>query len=263
MIRFHLLTLALFQLILTVSTPLAQGGSATREALTSNYFSAPLEVTNLKVQGDADADTLEWCSNVITQTFALLPAEHTAAVEDLTLTFDPEARRGLGGDNRVVIRCVDMTEEELTAVLIHEVGHVVDTGLLEDDEGAATEFLDRGQIVYAADLSLPFYELSWQNADDWDGSTWDFVSGYARSNPYEEFAESYVMYVLHGELFRVYAETNDQLAEKYDYFKELFDGFEYDVPEITSKGAYVRVYDVTRLDFDLESFLVLRGLGDS
>jgi hypothetical protein len=200
----------------------------------------------------------------VAQTLATLPAEHASAVHNLTLTFDPDARRGLGGDNTVVLRCVNMTAQELVAVLIHEIGHTVDTGLIETESGEATLFLDRGTPVYDTDPSLEFYSASWIDEETWYGSKWNFVSGYARSNPYEEFAESYVLYVLNGQLFRKYATEKPVLAEKYDYLKEVvFEGLEYDLPQTTSKGATTRVYDVTRLDFDLESFLALRGQEDS
>lgn len=262
---FRLSIIALFQLILIFSTPLFLGNEAApREALTSIFFSAPLEVSNLEVQGEATAETLEWCSNLIAQTFAILPAEHTAAIHHLILDFNPEARRGLGGDNTVIIRCVNMDEQELMAVLIHEVGHVVDTGLLKTDTGAASAYLDRGQTVFDTDLSIPLYSFNWVNSENWVGAKSDFVSGYARSNPFEEFAESYAMYVLNGQLFKEYAALNSNLSAKYDYLKDVvFGGFEYNLPKTTQKGASTRVYDITRLDYDLESLLTLRESNDS
>lgn len=263
---FRLSVIALFQLILTVSTPLVfSNESAPREALTSNFFSAPLEVSNFEVQGEATAETLEWCSNLVTQTFALLPAEHVTSVHHLILDFDPEARRGLGGDNTIILRCVGMDEKELIGVLVHEVGHVVDTGLLETDTtGTATTYLDRGQIVFDTDPSVPFYSFNWIDSENWLGEKADFVSGYARSNPYEEFAESYAMYVLNGQLFKEYADENPTLRGKYDYLKDVvFSGFEYELPKTTTKGAFERVYDITRLDYDLESLLALRESNDS
>jgi len=218
------------------------------------------------VAGTYDAETLEWCTELITDVLTILPEEHANAIHDLTLSFDSSARRGLGGDNTVILRCVDMNPEELVAVLVHELGHVVDTGLLDPfGPGEKTAFLDRGQPVLDTDPSFQYYSASWADSEKRTGSKWEFVSGYARTNPFEDFAEAYAAYVLHGPLFRFYAEENEVLAEKYNYLKmTVFNGIEFDfASETTSKGTYERVYDMTRLDFDLESFLALRGLEDS
>ncbi len=269
MIRFRLLSLALSQLILlSASVPFSGTISASsREALTSNFQSAPVDSTELyQVAGTADAETLEWCTEFVTDVFTILPENHTAAATNLILSFDSEARRGLGGDHTIILRCVNTTPEELVAVLIHELGHVVDTGLITStDEGEISPFVDRGRVVLDSDPSVQFYTASWADSESLTGSKWDFVSGYSRTNPFEDFAEAYTAYVLHGPLFRDYAELNEVLAEKYNYLKTtVFDGVEFDFAlETTSKGVYERVYDMTRLNFDLESFLALRGSKDS
>ncbi len=216
--------------------------------------------------------SLEWCQNVVTRTLSVLPKEHIQAIHSLTLSFDPTMRRGLAGGNTLIIRCVDISEKELAAVLVHEVGHVVDTGLLHaSSSDKKTSFADRGQTVYSTDPSVRLYAVSWEDNRSFTGQNIDAVSGYSLSNPYEEFAETYAMYVLHGRLFRAYAGNNLKLDQKYRFMKnEVFDGNEYDLgppprrgkrealPESTEVNRRAhRAYDVTRMDFNLESFWAL------
>mgnify|MGYP001608498756 CR=1 FL=1 len=215
---------------------------------------------------------LSWCENAVARTLSVLPKEHIQAIHSLTLSFDPTMRRGLAGGNTLIIRCVDISEKELAAVLVHEVGHVVDTGLLHaSSSDKKTSFADRGQTVYSTDPSVRLYAVSWEDNRSFTGQNIDAVSGYSLSNPYEEFAETYAMYVLHGRLFRAYAGNNLKLDQKYRFMKnEVFDGNEYDLgppprrgkrealPESTEVNRRAhRAYDVTRMDFNLESFWAL------
>lgn len=225
----------------------------------------PYKVQPLATTASPDPAQLAWCENAVARTLAVLPQEHVQAIHNLTLSFDPTLRRGLAGGNTLIIRCVNISEKELTAVLVHEVGHVVDTGLLHaSSSDKKTSFADRGQSVYSTDPSVRLYAVSWEDNRSFTGKNHDVVSGYSLSNPYEEFAETYAMYVLHGRLFKAYARTNRALDKKYRFMKnEVFDGKEYDLgaeplPQSNevNRRAY-RAYDVTRLDFNLESFWAL------
>ncbi|MDD5624046.1 MAG: hypothetical protein PHI23_05060, partial [Candidatus Peribacteraceae bacterium] len=45
----------------------------------------------------------------------------------------------------------------------------------------------------------------------------DFVSGYAATDPFEDFAESMIYFVLHRDDFRSRAATNKALAAKFQF----------------------------------------------
>ncbi len=254
MFRFSVIGLALLQFVfgLTTHSPSEATYSAAQDSET------------------ATTETMEWCESLVDQAFAVLPKEHVDAIHNLTLSDDSTMRRGLAGGNTMILRCVNTNEKELVAVLAHELGHIVDTGLLQaPTTDYRTSFVERGKIVYSSDPSVPMYSVSWEDSRSFtdDARARDFISGYAMSNPYEEFAETYAMYVLHGPLFRFYAAHNRTLAEKYEYMKEVvFEGVEFNfAPEALPKIREVnrRTYDVTRLDYSLESFLTLRETGDS
>ncbi|MDR1944677.1 MAG: putative zinc-binding metallopeptidase [Candidatus Peribacteria bacterium] len=47
----------------------------------------------------------------------------------------------------------------------------------------------------------------------------DFVSGYAMTNKYEDFAETFTYYVLHNSDFLEKSKNSSILKQKYDYFR--------------------------------------------
>jgi hypothetical protein len=81
----------------------------------------------------------------------------------------------------------------------------------------------------------------------------DFVSGYAMTDPFEDFAESFNFYVLHGADFRAIANESTVLAKKYDFLKDkVFSGLEFESGRNTKDEK--RVWDTTLVEFDLEEF---------
>jgi hypothetical protein len=223
------------------------------------YASAPQKLSlPYHTSGTVDATILAHCEDVIARTFSVLPKAHVDAVEYLTLSFDPTLRRGLAGGHTMILRCVNISDEELVAVTVHELGHIVDTGYLQGSiDGEKTTFDDRGKLVYSDDPSFQFYSISWEDSRSFTGSSTDVISGYSQELVFEEFAESYAAYILHGNLFHFYGARNEALNAKYQFLKdEVFEGKEYDLPEKLPRilESEQRDYDITRRDFDLELF---------
>ena len=213
----------------------------------------------LSIEGDAEISDVGTCMAAVYQTMEVLPAEHVEALNDLTLVFEEGVSRGQAGGDMMRLRCVDMTESELVAVFIHEMGHVVDTGMLESEyyAEAADGFWDGRKPVYSDDLSVDYYGISWLSNIEYgdEVSEHSFVSGYAGTDPFEDFAESYLMYVLHGESFKYMAQFDEDLAVKYEFMRNyIFDGVEYVGIDLNQADPYGRVFDANLLEFDLEKF---------
>jgi hypothetical protein len=84
----------------------------------------------------------------------------------------------------------------------------------------------------------------------------DFVTGYAKTDPFEDFAETYNFYLLHGAQFKEMAKTNKQILRKYLYMKYyIFAGKEYNNDPYTSVLTAARYYDSTRLTYDPGKFV--------
>lgn len=139
----------------------------------------------------------------------------------------------------------NMTVSELLAVWIHEFWHFYDLYILEKK--------------VSLDISDYFYYISW----DWVSAikAWleqkDFVSWYAMTNKYEDFAESFTYYILHNSDFYKKSEDSLVLKQKYDYFSRFVfrnDEFKTDNYKITTEiKNYYR--DITKVEFSLENLL--------
>jgi len=204
--------------------------------------------------------SLKHCESLVYRTLESLPQEYVKGLKNLTLYFNDDGRRGLGGGGTIILRCQNVGDEELVGVLVHEMGHITDTGVLNGSAPSGDSgFLDGSNPVYKDDPSVEFYSIDF-NSDSKlksDASELDFVSGYAMTDPYEDFAESYAYYVLHGDEFRELVKSNVALQKKYDYLKtQVFNGKEYYNGSGKAVSTNVRQYDVTVLPYDLQKFFV-------
>ncbi len=137
------------------------------------------------------------------------------------------------------------TESESLKVFAHELGHVVDL-----------QFLVPGKIL--SDPSDSFYEISWVDMTTKKPkmALSDFVSGYAMTNKYEDFGESFNYYLFHNSDFAKRAKLSKSLQAKYAFFqKKVFlsqefigTGFEMDpIPKYT--------WDTTKIPIALNKYL--------
>ena len=143
-------------------------------------------------------------------------------------------------------------EDELISVFVHELGHIVDLGTLKNTSGGQSEFRDGKTPIFKNDISLKFYRISWKNSKERKETATraDFVSGYSLSSPFEDFAESYLFYRLHGEKFRQIAKKSNALQKKYDFMKQyVFENKEFQKGKVTP-FAHGVIWDSTLLDID-------------
>ncbi|MFC1810700.1 putative zinc-binding metallopeptidase, partial [Patescibacteria group bacterium] len=116
--------------------------------------------------------------------------------------------------------------------------------------------------IYNDDPSLRFYKLSWNNENEMkEGSVKaNFVTGYAMTDPFEDFAETYNYYILHGSQFKQMAKYDKTLRRKYIYIKYfVFEGQEFDYDPYNETVNGWRNYDSTLLNYDYETFLRSEG----
>jgi len=211
-----------------------------------------------KADSISTESSLNHCKSLVYQTLNSLPEKHVNHLEDLTLYFS-DGRRGLAGGSTLILRCSDISDQELTSVLVHEMGHVVDTGLNTGSSSAGkSKFMDGNTPVYQNDLSLRFYQINWENSEKLKDSAKaeDFVTGYAMTDPFEDFAETYNFYVLHGAQFKEMTKENRQLQRKYLFMKYfIFRGQVFDNDPYTEVAYNARAYDATMIDYDRNKFI--------
>lgn len=138
-----------------------------------------------------------------------------------------------------------ISREELVSLFIHEFAHYFDIKYFEK------------QVLF--DVSDRFYEISWDNTKtlkSWS-QKWDFVSGYAMTNKYEDFAETFTYYVLFNNDFRQKKQNSIQLQQKYAFFeKYVFRNDEFKKTNFRSDVQLADYYrDTTKIKISLQNFL--------
>ncbi|MBI5412798.1 hypothetical protein HZA42_00440 [Candidatus Peregrinibacteria bacterium] len=233
---------------------------------TDQYYAAQLDKlgiilhpgTEHREDSKPTAATSRKCKSLVYQTLMKLPAEQRNQLSDLTLFYTEDGRRGLGGSGSIVLRCLNVTDAELVSVFTHEMGHIVDGSYLEGSaDGSASGFFDFDEPVKIDDPSSEFYKISWDSESKVkdDAVDLDFVSLYAMSDPFEDFAETYAYFRLHGPEFRKLLNSSSMLQEKYEFMKnDVFGGEEFGGIK-KNLNIWERDYDVTVLPFSLRTFL--------
>jgi hypothetical protein len=215
----------------------------------------------IEIRGTTNQE-LEVCASITKQGLNQL-AEYLPTLERVIIHNDETMRRGLSNAKVIYMRCLQDAEEYLN-VLVHEAGHVVDLGYLKGTNSASdTNFDDFGTKIKTDDPSFKFYNIAWENNTVLRDSVTPtgFASIYGSSDPFEDFAESFMMYVRYGDIFYQIAENNDLIGQKYQFMKsEVFNGLEFrdeqaENSEIVKQLEKDLVYDATRIPYKLEEFL--------
>ena len=204
-------------------------------------------------------ESMRVCNDIIYSAMAALPAEHTEKLRDLTLFYTEDGRRGLGGNGEIIVRCDNVDNYELAAVFVHEMGHITDGSYLKGTKnGEFSGFYDFEVPVTKDDASSLFYKISWKSETEKRSNSkeLDFVSQYAATDPFEDFAETYTFYRLHGAEFRKLAKSNYLLDRKYRFMKKyVFANAEFGLTDTAQVSVGQRNYDSTVIPFDLEEFI--------
>lgn len=137
-------------------------------------------------------------------------------------------RRGYATWDAIILNLWSVqSKKEFLELVAHELWHIVDLWslqwLLDHKHGAFTEF---GKKVFSTDdLSLDYYALSWKSEKIRKStmSKKDFCSGYGMSDPFEDFAECFNLYLYHNTLFKTIAKGNGNLKKKYNFIATLLD----------------------------------------
>lgn len=167
-------------------------------------------------------------------------------VTPLNLVLDSERQepRGQVTGNKLILSTAIPNDSEQLKVFVHELGHIIDIF-----------YLKKGLF---SDPSDTFYTISWEsfNTKKKGQKITNFVSGYALSNKYEDFAESFAFYVFHNEDFALRAKKDPILQRKYNFFgsyifeKDSFIGTSFGIDVLKSYN-----WDTTKIRIDTKKYL--------
>lgn len=246
-----------------VEAPLSQFQPAPSFAFGKNFnnYGVTMKYQVLGVYPSTNVlNRLKQCESTVFNAYLALPNSQRGHLSQITLRWTRDTNRGLGGGSAISLKCNDLSTTELTSVFVHEMGHVTDTGLYEGHSSAGvSNFRDSQVSVFKDDPSVDFYSISWKNSNTRlkNSNALDFVTTYAQTDPFEDFAESYNFYLLHGSQFKYAAQFSSRLMRKYAYLRDrIFHGKEFRNNEI-KLNAKKKSYDSTVLPFSLDNFLKL------
>ncbi len=163
----------------------------------------------------------------------------------IILDADRDEPRGQA-TGRTVTLALSMDDiDEFSKVLVHEIGHVVDIRYFTKN-------------VFGFDRSRDFYAISWTDAmvKRSEAELSDFPSGYALSNQYEDFAESFAYYVFHNDEFRARTRDNPAMRRKYEFLsKYVFSDASFQFTSFGVEDASGYFWDTTKLPIDSKKYL--------
>ena len=136
-------------------------------------------------------------------------------------------------------------DSEFVKLLVHEVGHFIDIYSLV----AGSNDIDPSDV---------FYGISWQDKTTKKANEKlaNFVSGYAATNKFEDFAESFTFYVFHNREFVDRAMKNETLRQKYLFFSNsVFTGGEFIDSDFRIGKIPNYLWDTTKIPISVQKYL--------
>lgn len=188
----------------------------------------------------------------------LLPESHWKPLRKVTIDHKVRTPRGLKDRDTIALNYAQIdSDEEFVAVFLHEIGHVVDLDVMvgESDENSEFVYLD-GSPIPMDDPSINYYDISWLNTYTPRTAIMECVSEYAATNPFEDFSEGYIFYLLHGSSFKKQTDESKDLEQKYSFIRhEAFEGQEFSFGDLFYDNE--EIYDATVLFYDLNAFIAM------
>ena len=144
---------------------------------------------------------------------------------------------------------------EFLWLISHELWHVVDLWVVQwyssEKDLSYTEFWN--SVFAIDDPSLSYYSLSWdsETVRKSTATKEDFCSWYGMTDPFEDFAECHNAYLNHNDIFKAWAQKNEIMKQKYNFFANLYGwkfmfGSNSDLSKFNSNNSW-RPWDTTKM----------------
>jgi|CXWL01.1.fsa_nt_gi hypothetical protein len=144
-----------------------------------------------------------------------LPSLCRDNLKNFYVLYEGAKQRGLGGKSTIIIDG-NTPNSEFIGLIVHECGHVIHGNMLGNITRGASNYKD-GNDTFAKDSpAANFFAISWMTPQiaNADATKEDFVTGYAQSDSFEDFAETFTAYVLARPSMEARAKTNSGIAAK-------------------------------------------------
>lgn len=215
----------------------------------SCIFAESAEVSGVKISSNGDSWSGNKRINMVKKTVASLFFRFDFSGLMVLIDKDQVEPRGQIQGKNMKLSASVQSDAEFLKLFTHELGHFVDIYVL------------RGNTPNN-DPSSNFYAISWQSSKvkKTNSSLSSFVSGYAATNQYEDFAETFVWYIFHNEKFLDAAMKNEQMRLKYLFFADtVFVHGEFMGTDFTLGNISNYRWDTTKVPILFQNYLNFLG----
>lgn len=186
----------------------------------------------------------------------ILPSSYTKiadTIQSIIIKNENGWKRWYANHYNIVINIDQLSDKEFIEVLTHELGHIVDLWIIQwDSKKLHTAFTEFHKDTFSInDVSLLFYSFSRDSEFERkkNNNKQDFCSTYAMTNPFEDFAECFNLYLNHNSYFNTIKKSSIILEKKYNFLSQLFQNqyITNSYQSLESKVTY-RYWDSTRMN---------------
>lgn len=204
-----------------------------------------LSVREMHVSSTQDTDKMHAREKIVTQVLSS-PSFYDWSRESLSVSIDHTLvePRGRMKGRSITLSSSVARDSEFLKLFVHELGHFVDIYVYNSIGGK--------------DLSNQFYNISWQSPTTKRAGQkgQNFISGYAATNQYEDFAESFVFYIFHNRVFEDKALKDETIRQKYLFFQTyIFPSGTFVDTDFSLGKIPSYTWDTTKLPISLQKYL--------
>ncbi len=153
--------------------------------------------------------------------YRVMPTGCPAKLEHFYIRYDNPQQRGLGGKTTMILAGTvpggaEMSAREIAALEVHEWTHLCVAASSGNAASGNSGWHDGDQIVYADSIIPSYFSLSWNAPGTLKrgARTEDFCSVYGKTDPHEDIAECFVLYLTNYDAMQAQAKDNPVLAAK-------------------------------------------------
>ena len=147
-------------------------------------------------------------------------------IKKITIKNDESQKRWYATRDTIELNIWPVNDiKEFHNLSTHELGHIFDLWTIQGNKNTKSQlFTEFNKIVFPInDPSLLYYKISRESEKvrKKTASKRDFCSWYGMTNPFEDFAECFNLFINHQSFFKFTASKNKVLAQKYNFIATL------------------------------------------
>jgi hypothetical protein len=152
---------------------------------------------------------------IATAVLNALPSGCRDNLRNFSVLYKGATRRGLGGKTTIILDG-SVPDAEFAALLTHECGHVIGANMTGSAASGDSGYRDGNEVFFNDSPMVAYWSIGWTatGAKKAGLKDADYASGYAKSDQYEDFAETFALYVLQRGEFAERAKTSAVMAAK-------------------------------------------------